>query len=129
MNSEFISLETAQKLAYNEKINELYNKIDAQDNMINKQALEISKLRKEIELLQNDLDNANSKLSDLTKSHLEAIKCIKNRNTTKSKKERFMTGETTLEKVWKILGDKEKDIELDVLKALNTDLPDDIEMG
>lgn len=37
----------------------------------------------------------------------KAIECIKNRNTTKSKKERFMSGETTLEKVLEILGDKE----------------------
>ena len=35
----------------------------------------------------------------------------------------------TKNELLEILGDKEKDIEFDILKALNTDLPDDIEMG
>lgn len=47
------------------------------------------------------------KYSELQDKVYDAIECIKNRNTTKSKKERFMSGETTLEKVLEILGDKE----------------------
>ncbi len=91
----------------NDKINELYNNLDAKDKIINEQALEIARLRdwwsktnvvirrekelmmndnallyitdleQKIELLQNDLDGANSKLSDLMKSHLKAIEYIK----------------------------------------------------
>lgn len=38
---------------------------------------EYLKLEDDYELLYNDLDNANSKLSDLMKSHLEAIEYIK----------------------------------------------------
>ena len=76
-------------------VNELYNNLDAKDKIINEQALEIANLNKRLEneqkvveeylkleddyeLLYNDLDNANSKLSDLMKSHLEAIESIKN---------------------------------------------------
>lgn len=78
----------------NDKIEELYNNLDAKDKIINDQALEIANLNKRLEneqkvveeylkleddyeLLYNDLDNANSKLSDLMKSHLEAIEYIK----------------------------------------------------
>lgn len=49
MKGEFISLETAQKLAYNEKINELNNIIDAKDKIINEQALEIARLKEKID--------------------------------------------------------------------------------
>ena len=50
--------------------------------------------------VQRDYENLQHKID-------KAIECIKNRNTTKSKKERFMSGKTTLEKVLEILGDKE----------------------
>lgn len=36
---------------------------------------------------------------------------------------------TTIDYARHILGDKENDIEFDVLKALNTDLDDDVKMG
>ena len=65
-------------------VNDLYNNLDAKDKIINDQALEIARLKETID---------------------KARECIKNRNTTKSKKERFMSGETTLEKVLEILGD------------------------
>lgn len=65
-------------------VNDLYNNLDAKDKIINDQALEIVRLKETID---------------------KARECIKNRNTTKSKKERFMSGETTLEKVLEILGD------------------------
>ena len=45
MKGEFMSLETAQKLAYNDKINELHNTIDAKDKIINEQVLEIARLK------------------------------------------------------------------------------------
>ncbi len=58
MKGEFMSLETAQKLAYNDKINELHNIIDSKDKIINYQALEIARLNqarlKAIELLKDD---------------------------------------------------------------------------
>ena len=89
----------------NKKIEELYNKIDGLNSIIDLQTLEISQLKNKI----NEAIEYNEHLIRDAKYHLNL---------------------GHLKKMKKILlGDKEKDIEFDVLKALNTDLPDDIEMG
>ena len=89
----------------NKLIEELYKTIEAKDNIINNQALEIARLKKKISDADEFCDRymgCNLELFDMYE---------------------------LLNKIREILGDKEKEIEFDVLKALNTDLPDDVEMG
>lgn len=65
------------------------------------------------------------------KKEIKAIEYIKEHNVLAVNKEYLPSGieRCCSVELLAILGDKEKDIEFDVLKALNTDLPDDIEMG
>lgn len=51
-----------------------------------------------------DYEEENKKLKEERK---EILELIKNRNTTKSKKERFISGKSTLDRISEILGDEE----------------------
>lgn len=75
-----------------------------------KQHKMIDELNGEIEELRDDNVWYNNRFKAVARDHAnlrekidKAIECIKNRNTTKSKKERFMSGKSTLEKVLEIL--------------------------
>ena len=61
----------------NETINGLHNKSDAQDKIINTQALEIARLKEEYVILQNASDKAEDKLQEakdnLQKDYQEAV--------------------------------------------------------
>lgn len=89
--------------AINEIKEELSKTIDAKDKIINEQVLEIARLKDRIESADEFCDRYMGVNLDLFDMY------------------------ELLNKIREILGDK--DIEFDVLKALNTDLPDDIEMG
>lgn len=53
--------------------------------------------------LEADLEEEKAENNEKAEIIKKAIECIENRNTTKSKKERFMSGTTTLSKVLDIL--------------------------
>ena len=81
-----------------------------------------NKIDKAIELLNELLSSTKGVLNDYCSSR-EA------REHNKILIELLREDEQAYIKLLETLGNKEKDIEFDVLKALNTDLPDDIEMG
>lgn len=74
-------------------------------------------MENEIELLKTKLETRKELCDNLQQRIDKAIEWVNNHDVD--------DGWELLE----ILGDKEQDIELDVLKALNTDLDDDVEMG
>ena len=128
----------------NKEIEMLYKTLKAKDKIINEQVLEIARLnnlktaidegQEIIVELQQKIDKANEILSNIlvikrSDGNYGAAKNTRKKEVYKAICMLNEILETPCRTNYNLLGDKEQDIEFDILKALNTDLDDDVEMG